>query len=252
MFEQSIILPEQTHKRWTFAASVAVEAMAVGVLMLIPLIYTDALGRGLVGPMRVGAPPIKQPIAIQVTASSAPRARAPHTPFRLPSVLRPLAEVMRTPEIDAAPAPDCPNCVVSNFPPADAVSLIGSGQGTVPLPPPPTVKPPETARKIKTDPSPPARPVEVSRGVQEAKIIRRVIPQYPALARSARVQGTVKLMSVISKDGRIERLEVQSGHPLLVRAAVEAVQQWLYKPTLLNGEPVEVVAPIEVHFTLSN
>jgi periplasmic protein TonB len=61
----------------------------------------------------------------------------------------------------------------------------------------------------------------------------------------------VKLVGVIARDGRIERLQVLSGHPLLVPAAVEAVRQWIYQPTLLSGEPVEVIAPIDVNFTLS-
>ena len=84
-----------------------------------------------------------------------------------------------------------------------------------------------------------------------AKIVRKVIPAYPPLARQARVSGTVQLLGVIGKDGTVQQLQVISGHPLLVSAAVEAVKQWLYRPTLLNGEPVEVVAPIDVNFTLA-
>ena len=76
-------------------------------------------------------------------------------------------------------------------------------------------------------------------------------PQYPPLARQARIQGTVKLSAVISKDGSIQKLEVMSGHPLLVPAALAAVKQWRYKPTLLNGEAVEVLTNIDVNFTLS-
>jgi protein TonB len=65
------------------------------------------------------------------------------------------------------------------------------------------------------------------------------------------VQGTVKFTATISKDGNIENLQLVSGHPLLVNAAKEAVLQWKYKPTLLNGEPVEVITEIIVNFTLS-
>ncbi len=83
-----------------------------------------------------------------------------------------------------------------------------------------------------------------------AKVIRKVIPEYPPLARSARISGVVRLIGIIGKDGTIQNLQLVSGHPLLARAAMEAVQQWVYKPTLLNGNPVEVIAPIEVRFTL--
>ncbi len=83
-----------------------------------------------------------------------------------------------------------------------------------------------------------------------AMLVRKVIPVYPPIARSARISGVVRLIGTIGKDGAIQNLEIVSGHPMLARAALEAVRQWVYKPTLLNGIPVEVVAPIEVNFTL--
>jgi protein TonB len=107
-------------------------------------------------------------------------------------------------------------------------------------------------------PSPPApakpqtrRPVRVATGVAEANLIRKVMPVYPPLARSARVQGTVEFTAIISKEGTIENLQLVHGHPLLVQAAKDAVLQWRYQPTLLNGEPVEVVTDIVVHFMLA-
>jgi protein TonB len=86
--------------------------------------------------------------------------------------------------------------------------------------------------------------------VQAAKILRQVTPAYPPLAKQARISGEVRLEAVISRQGNVESLQVLSGHPLLVKAAIEAVSQWLYKPTLLNGETVEVLTQIEVHFKL--
>jgi protein TonB len=86
--------------------------------------------------------------------------------------------------------------------------------------------------------------------VLEGKLVRRVMPEYPALARNMRVSGTVGLHGTIARDGSVRDLKVLSGHPLLVQAALAAVRQWLYAPTLLNGEPVEVSAPIQVHFKL--
>ena len=84
-----------------------------------------------------------------------------------------------------------------------------------------------------------------------AKLVRKILPEYPPLAKSARISGVVHLIGIISRDGTIRNLQLVSGHPLLARAAMEAVQQWVYKPTLLNGEPVEVMAPIDVYFNLS-
>ncbi len=87
--------------------------------------------------------------------------------------------------------------------------------------------------------------------VQSAKLIRQPKPAYPQLAKQARIQGIVKLHALISKEGTIEDLKVVSGHPLLVPSALDAVRQWAYQPTLLNGEPVGVETEIEVNFTLT-
>lgn len=87
--------------------------------------------------------------------------------------------------------------------------------------------------------------------VQAAKLIHRVQPVYPALARQIRVQGVVVLDANIAADGTIQQLRVLSGHPMLVTSAVDAVRQWVYSPTILNGKPVEVKTTIDVRFTLS-
>ena len=87
--------------------------------------------------------------------------------------------------------------------------------------------------------------------VMQASLISQTKPVYPPLAKAARVQGTVKFEATIGKDGTIQNLHMISGPPLLVQAALQAVQTWRYKPTLLNGEPVEVLTTIDVNFTLS-
>ena len=97
----------------------------------------------------------------------------------------------------------------------------------------------------------PTGPVRVGGNVQAARILNRVNPTYPALARQTRISGTVRLHAIISKDGTIQQLEVMSGHPLLQQAALDAVRQWRYQPTLLNGEPVEVDTTIDVIFSLN-
>jgi periplasmic protein TonB len=99
-------------------------------------------------------------------------------------------------------------------------------------------------------PMPPSR-IRIGGNVQSTKLISQVRPIYPADAKEQRIQGKVSLLAIIGKDGTIQNLTVAQGHPLLVPAALEAVKQWIYKPTLLNGEPVEVVTTIDVNFTLS-
>lgn len=85
----------------------------------------------------------------------------------------------------------------------------------------------------------------------EGNLIRRVEPVYPPLARSARIQGSVVLVALISKAGTIENLRAVAGHPMLVPAAVNAVSQWRYRPYILNSEPIEVETQITVNFSLS-
>jgi len=93
--------------------------------------------------------------------------------------------------------------------------------------------------------------IRVSQGVVAGLVIRKVQPNYPQLAKTARVQGNVQLAALIGKDGTIQNLHVLSGHPLLTQAALDAVKQWRYKPYILNGEPVEVDTQITVIFSLS-
>jgi TonB family protein len=92
--------------------------------------------------------------------------------------------------------------------------------------------------------------IKVPGDVQATHLIRQIKPVYPPLAKMARIQGTVRFDAVIAKDGTVKQLHILSGHPMLQHEAIEAVQQWLYSPTLLNGEPVEVLTTIDVNFAL--
>lgn len=92
--------------------------------------------------------------------------------------------------------------------------------------------------------------VRIGGSVTAAKLINKVQPIYPALAKQTGIQGVVKLHAILGKDGTVQQLEVISGHPLLVQAALDAVRQWTYQPTLLEGKPVEVDTEIDVFFQL--
>jgi periplasmic protein TonB len=123
-------------------------------------------------------------------------------------------------------------------------SIMGDNTGVVPV-----VRPP--APVVSTTPkSVSGKPSRVSM-IEMARPIHRVEPIYPPLARQMRVAGVVELQGVIGTDGRIHELKVLSGHPLLVKTAVDAVSQWIYAPTILNGQAVEVTAPITVTFKLN-
>ena len=110
----------------------------------------------------------------------------------------------------------------------------------------PTPEPPASMAKAEVQ----ATRIKRAGEVQHANLLHQVKPGYPQLARTARVQGSVILEAIIDREGRVENLKVLSGRPLLVRAACEAVQQWRYRPTLLNGQPVEVLTQVTVNFSL--
>jgi protein TonB len=94
--------------------------------------------------------------------------------------------------------------------------------------------------------------VRISQGVTKGLLIQKIEPAYPPLARAARVQGEVVLSALIDSNGQITNLQLISGHPMLVPAAISAVKQWRYKPYLLNGQPVEVETTITVIFSLQS
>ena len=123
--------------------------------------------------------------------------------------------------------------------------IIGSAPTAAPPPAPPSAS--GGAGQAVT----PQR-IRIGGKVQQAKLMRQVAPIYPPLARQARITGEVLLDVIINKDGTMQNIKLVKGHPLLVPAAMEAVKQWVYQPTLLNGAPVEVVTQIAVNFTLND
>jgi TonB family protein len=130
---------------------------------------------------------------------------------------------------------------------AEAGAAPGIAPGASQSPQPPLPPPP---------PAPASQPlpqrISIGAAVQERALLHKVEPVYPALARQARIRGTVRFTVIIAKDGHVLSAQLVSGHPLLVTAAQEAVSQWVYRPTLLNGQPVEVVTNVDVNFALES
>ena len=250
MFEQTFVEGTGKTKRgWTVILSFIIQCLFVGVMILIPLIYTDTLPKATLTSFLVAPPPPPppppppQPVAQVKVVKVVPRqfdAGRLMAPKSIPKEIALIKE-------EDLPPPSAAGGVVGGVPggvPGGVGGgVIGGIIGSVPSaapPPPPPVKEVKQVQRIR-----------VGGNVQAANLIRKITPQYPPLAKQARVQGTVRFQAIIGKDGTIQNLQLISGHPLLVPAATDAVKQWLYKPTLLNGEPVEVVTQIDVNFTLS-
>ena len=237
MFEQSILVRQQTSKPWSVALSLAAELAGIGLLIVLPLVWTQNLPGLTLAKVGVWLAPHNDPPPQQ------PR-RGPHAPVKpFPAgtyFVRHDIPPHPVPIIDSVP-PD-----VSNLRGVDSVPVTGVPLAQLATPMP---KPPEQRQIAKPPQVGPPHVVRISH-LDPAKLLVKVVPQYPDIAKRTRTQGTVHLIGVIATDGTIQSLKVLSGHPFLVNAAVEAVRQWRYQPTVLNGQAVEVEAPIDVTFTL--
>jgi protein TonB len=232
-------------KRATIPIAYIFEAMLVGALVLYPLLFTNVLPEAHLMTFLAAPPPPPPP--------PPPPAAAPPPKVVVHRVS--MADLMKAPTVipktvkiikdEPTPPPQTSAGVVGGVPggvpggsSGGVIGGIIGGLGSAPPPPPPPK--PATPKRIR-----------VGGNVESAKAIFHPSPEYPPLAKMARIQGVVKLQAIISKDGTIQDLKVISGHPLLVKAALDAVSRWRYQPTLLNGEPVEVETEIDVNFTLS-
>ena len=250
MFDQIFISQQSQSKRWMSAAFTGQVAL-ITLALMTPLFFPEAIRveRRFLGVVQPPNPP-PPPVPEQMVHRTAPTTIIERIRNLIPIPNRDIRPV----NLIVDPPPDgvqiaqttgpCLNCVPGAVPGLDpGTRIIGNG----PPPPAQAVKEPEAVKPLPL----PAKPLQIGGQVLAAKAISRQQPIYPPLARQARIQGVVKLHSVIAKDGTVQGLRVISGHPLLVPAAVDAVRRWTYHPTLLNGQPVEVEAPIEVNFILS-
>ena len=244
MFEDSLIESGgrlKTKRGWTSIVSFAIQIMIVGVMVLIPLIFTEALPKGQMMFLLVAPPPPPPPpppAAAVVQHVKQIQTDIVNGELRTPTKIPQKVKMIQD---DEAPPPTmAATGVVGGVPGGVPGGSMGGVIGSV------LSSTPVAVPKIAT----PQR-VRVSGGVSQGLLIRKVPPTYPPLARQARIQGVVVLQAQISKEGNIENLQLISGHPMLAPAAIEAVKQWKYKPYLLNGEPVEVDTQVQVNFTLA-
>jgi protein TonB len=230
----------KTKQGWTTALSFILQTALIGVMILIPLIYTEALPKQqlmtfLVAPPPPPPPPPPAAAAIKVVKQIQTELDNGQlrTPTKIPEKVKMITE-------DEPPPPASGIAgVVGGVPGGTPGGQMGGVIGGI------ISSTPVSVPKVAT----PQR-VRVSGGVTAGNLIYGPKPPYPQIARTARIQGAVVLHALISKQGTIENLQVVSGHPMLTQSAMEAVRQWKYKPYFLNGEPVEVDTTITVNFTL--
>jgi len=243
MFEDSLIESAgrlKTKRGWTTLLSVAIQSCLIGFLVLIPLIYTEALPKQQLVSFLVAPPPPPPPPppaaevirAVKVVQTDIVDGQL-RSPTKIPEKVQMITE-------DEPPPAMASGGVVGGVPGGVPGGQMGGVLGGI------ISSTPVAVPKVAA----PSR-VRVSQGVVQGNAISQPKPLYPQMARMARVQGSVVLQAVISKNGAIENLRVVSGHPMLQQSALDAVRQWRYRPYLLNGEPVEVETQITVNFNLA-
>ena len=242
MFEDSLIESGnklKTKRLGTTILSFLLQVGLIGILILIPLIYTDALPKGnlmtfLVAPPPPPPPPPPPAAAVKVVKIQSEVINGQlRTPTKIPDKVQMIKEEEAPPDLGAGGVPGgVPGGIPGGSTGGVMGGILSSANAAIP--------------KVAT----PQR-VRVSSGVSTGLLIKKVTPNYPQLAKQARIQGSVVLQAEISKEGTIQNLQLISGHPMLAPAAIEAVKQWRYKPYLLNGEPVAVETQVVVNFSLS-
>ncbi len=248
MFEQTFVQTGKTNTTWTVILSFAVQIVAITVLVILPLIYYAVLPSATLTSLITAPPPPPPP--------PPPPAAAP------PKVVKVIPRQMETDklmipkvipkeikQINEEEAPPSAGMGVAGGVPGGVSGgavggVLGGILGGIPSAAPPPPPPPKKEAPKQTG------PVTVGGRVQAAKLIKNPQPVYPQIARQARISGTVELAAIIGEDGKIQELHVVSGHPLLRAAAMDAVRQWVYQPTLLNEQAVKVSTTIDVIFTL--
>ncbi|HKD84348.1 MAG TPA: energy transducer TonB [Terriglobales bacterium] len=243
MFEDSLMESGgkiKTKRGATTIIAFILEVLFLIVLVLLPLIFTEALPTKQLMTMLTAPPPppppppppAAAPVVVKKIQSELDNGQL-RTPTAIPKKIQMLKE-------DEPPPSAGPAGVVGGVPGGVPGGAMGGVLGSVMSSMPTAVPKAATPQRVR-----------VSQGVSQGLLVHKVQPQYPPLARQARIQGVVVLQALIGKDGSIQNLHVVSGHPMLTNSALEAVKEWKYKPYYLNGEPVEVETTINVNFTLS-
>lgn len=236
MFEDSLFASRvgevSASKRWTMLASIGLQATIAGVVITLPLLHPEAL------PFRVEAPKVvvpvmpkpPVPVRVETAASTSSGAAAPTVtrPMIFPSLLQRDSAIT-----EVAPlAPIGPGMGTHDGLPN--VFGVGSEHG-----------PAVTVASVKA-----AKPIPVSTGVMQGRLLTPIRPVYPAIAKAAGMQGAVVVEAVISRMGTIESLHVVSGPAMLQNAALDAIREARYQPYQLNGVPTEVQTRITVNFRI--
>jgi protein TonB len=240
MFEDSLLESGgklKTKSKTTTTIAFILQICFVGVLVLIPLIYTEALPKQQLMTFLVAPPPPPPPppppAAAPVHVIKKIETDLNNGQLRTPTAIPKKVAMIKEDEPPPSANTGVMGGVAGGVPGGQMGGVIGGIISSTPVAVPKVATP----QKIR-----------VSQGVSEGLLLHKVTPNYPPLAKQARIQGSVVLQATIGKDGSIQNLRVMSGHPMLTQAALDAVRQWKYKPYVLNGEPVEVETQITVKF----
>ncbi len=214
---------ERNRRKFASILSFTFQCLLIGVLLMVPLMFTEALPQQQLLTFLVAPPPPPPP--------PPPAAEA-------------VARVVRKREDEAPPPLPSTGGVVGGVPGGIPGGQLGGVIGGI-------VSQTSSLMVVPKLATATPKRIRISQGVTKGLLIQKIEPKYPLLALQARIWGEVILKAIITKDGEIKELELVSGHPMLTAAAIAAVRQWRFHPYLLNGEPIEVETTVTVTFKIS-
>ncbi len=236
MFEQALADESRGRQGWSFAGSVALQAAGLAFLVVLPLLntYEIDLGAWASATFRIAVPPPPAPAPPRAAPAKAPVPVRYEADFRMPSAIPDQVAILHEIGMPLSPiggqaAPRGLDGGLGAPGVAGVLGIIPTESDSPPLPP----------------------PVRVGGRIQNARLLHKELPVYPPEAIEQLVTGLVKLEAIIGVDGAVRNLQLVEGHPMLASAAMDAVAQWKYRPTRLNGRVVEVVTLVDVRFNLT-
>jgi len=248
MFSDSLLEfgPQRKRKAFATTTSFILNSLIIGVMLIVPLMFTEDLPKAqlltfLMAPPPPPPPPPPAAAAVQKIVHQIQTDMLNTGQLRTPTRIPQRVEMIK--EEEAPPPMAATGGVVGGVPGGIPGGQLGGVIGGIVS---------ATSNLAAVPKLATVQRIRISQGVTKGLLIHRVEPVYPTLAKAARVQGEVVLKAIIDVNGSIQNLQLISGHPMLVPAAVSAVQQWRYKPYLLNGQPVEVETMVTVIFSLTS
>lgn len=246
------------YRKPSIISSLLFHGLLIIIVIIVPMVIRETISEEqllitLVSPLPPPpGPPVALPAPQAVAAAPQPKPVKPEAETSTPVLITPTEvpkDIARIVDEPMVPSTAVVGGVPGGLPGGAVGGVLGgmlSSRADLPVAPSPPPAPPSTPPSVAAAP---AVPVRIGGSFKEPRLLKAVPPVYPMLAAKARVTGRVVLEATLTAEGTVEEIHVISGHLLLIQPAIDAVKQWQYEPTTLNGVPIPVILTVKVNFT---